>query len=166
MDSIQGNKITPLEFLSKYIGTREKEGNSGFYDAEFEKLMRSVGWLPGQSWCMYTCKLAYRESYGTKYSDVLNGSVHGSYKRIKNSPLYMIIEEPVPNCLMLYDTGKGRGHAGINKTMYKNGLYVLNVEGNTNVKGSREGELLMEKERNIAPVSPNFKLLGMAVPVL
>ena len=89
MDSIQDSKaITPIQFLERYIGTCEKENNSGFYDSEFEKLMRSVGWIPGQSWCMYTVKLGIRESYGTKYSDVLNGGVHSSWNRIVKSSLY------------------------------------------------------------------------------
>lgn len=46
--------MTEIEFRSKivetarkYLGKKEKPGNGGWFDAEFEKRMRALGWQPG-----------------------------------------------------------------------------------------------------------------------
>jgi len=64
--------MTLTEVAKKYIGNTEKPNNSGWFDAEFERRMKEVGWLTGQAWCSYFAELCFKEAYPDKYKKVQN----------------------------------------------------------------------------------------------
>lgn len=155
-----------VRIARSYIGETELPNNSGFKDPAFQKKMQIVGWLKGQSWCVYTAELIWKEGFTTahKYYDTINhlftGGAVATWYNYKAAPEFKTGNMPKLGALALYQHGSTwQGHAGVVVSVdQKNKKMHTNVEGNTNDKGGREGYIVAEKARNAGAA---FSLTGL-----
>lgn len=151
-----------IAFASWYDGRKEKRGkngeqNQGFYDADFEKEMKSVGWYVGGAWCMFFVILIWIKAFAGDIKSLasirktFNGSAKQTADRVIKEGYFETGLVPEPGAIGIFLKGYGSaGHAVIVKTTdFKNNT-MYNVEANTNGEGSREGELVnANKSRTI-----------------
>lgn len=135
-----------IDFAKTQSHVREVKTNSS---PEIDKYLKSVGLSPGLAWCtafLYYCysQVAKRHPYPK------TGLVHEAYKGLKNYH----IKKPVDNSLFFIDTGSYRGHAGF--VISVKGEKIITIEGNTNDKGSREGNGVYIRERSISSINLGF----------
>src|SRR5882672_2469777 len=96
--------MTLTEVAKKYIGNTEKPNNSGWFDAEFERRMKEVGWLTGQAWCSYFAELCFKEAYPDKYKKVQNlfdASAVKTFSKFKSGG-FSISQVPVENSIVIW----------------------------------------------------------------
>lgn len=156
--------MTLSQTARKYIGQTEKTGNSGFLNTDFEKKMVAVGFLLHQAWCCYFAELCCKETFVTLvklFDTVFSGSVMVTHNNIKKlvkegSTVFEIIEEPEENCLIFYTSytdGKPSpswtGHVSIGASKTEHDKYI-DISGNTNIAGSREGTTVLDKEHKLS----------------
>lgn len=162
-----------IEIAQSYIGQKEIPQNKGFYDKEFQNKMKQMGWLIGQAWCAYFTELVWKEAFKQfdpsklKILDELfSGSSQATFNNFnKNGKKYgfEVTDKPLPGSIVIwqYLSNATLGHAAIliNSDESKGRIYT--VEGNTNAGGSREGDVVAAKIRNLTfnPVG-NLKLRG------
>jgi hypothetical protein len=158
---------------AKYIGKTEKPGNAGFKDANFEKVMKEVGFVKGHAWCAYFAELACREwARGKKRKDIeklvskyFSG---GSTKTFKNMELategsIKISKKPVANSVVIFRYGNGwQGHTAIVESVDSKTKTMTCIEGNTNDKGGREGYIVARRKRkyNAPYASKGLNIVG------
>lgn len=146
------NAAKVIQIAQSYLGKTEKPANSGFNDAEFEKKMKSVGWLKSQSWCVYFAELVYKEaSESSKEIALLNklfsGSATATFKSFDLDKTYKTGMIPKPGALAIWRYGNGwQGHAGIVEGVTDNTCFK-SIEANTNDQGGREGYIVAKKTR-------------------
>jgi hypothetical protein len=158
------NVFNPFLVSKGFKGQLEKvvrgSKNVGFVDASFQAMMKSVGWRGGEAWCMYFCKLVYMQffSFDREFiSKNFNGSSQGTPNNIialnkRGDKRYVFIEENSPQigdifCLV-NKANRGFGHVGIVTEVIDN-TTVKTIEGNTSLKGVREGEGVFELKRTL-----------------
>ncbi|MGB4774090.1 MAG: CHAP domain-containing protein [Daejeonella sp.] len=169
--------MTRAEFIVSaacyYIGQLEKPGNAGFKDANFEKELRSVGWVPGQAWCAYLPKLIYRKAYkdNVRLLKVVNscntGGAQMTFNNHKTAGTFEVSNDPLPGSIVIWQLGETfKGHAGIVEKMIDTNT-IQTIEGNTNANGSREGDRVARKLRTLnRPFKKDgLNLLGFINPV-
>lgn len=152
------------DIAKQYIGKTEKPNNSGFNDAKLEAKMKEVGWATGQAWCAYFAELCVIEwATANKRSDIVKVAKQifsgSSTATFKNADLYAkanpngvvkISKTPLANSVAIYRYGNGwQGHTAIctGADVTKDGFPVVNIEGNTNDQGGREGYIVARKIR-------------------
>ena len=159
------------EIARKYIGQKEKPGNSGFVDASFEQAMKEIGWRASWPWCAAFVRLCVREAIkgGEQLEDCTTmGAVrtfhaYGEKMRIGKTPLVDSIA-----VWRHWKSGKpsqdGSGHIAIVASVGVDSFGT--IEGNTNGAGSREGDRVAEKTRplNFEPVKDGLTLIGFCYP--
>ena len=158
------NVFNPFLVSRGFKGQLEKvvrgSKNVGFVDASFQAMMKSVGWRGGEAWCMYFCKLVYMQffSFDREFiSKNFNGSSQGTPNNIialnnRGDKRYVFIQDNTPQigdifCL-INASNKGIGHVGI-VTEVIDDRTVKTLEGNTSLKGVREGEGVFELKRTL-----------------
>ena len=158
------NVFNPFLVSRGFKGQLEKvvrgSKNVGFVDASFQAMMKSVGWRGGEAWCMYFCKLVYMQffSFDREFiSKNFNGSSQGTPNNIialnnRGDKRYVFIQDNTPQigdifCLV-NASNKGIGHVGI-VTEVIDDRTVKTLEGNTSLKGVREGEGVFELKRTL-----------------
>jgi hypothetical protein len=160
--------MTLRDVATKHIGKTEKPKNSGFKDVEFEKRMKAVGWLTGQAWCSYfaeLCVIEWAKAAGRPdivklAGEIFSGSSTATYKNAdiyaKANPngILKVSKDPTPSSIAIYRQGNTwKGHTAIVIDITPDG-HVMNVEGNTNDQGGREGYIVAKKKRRIkAPLT-------------
>lgn len=140
---------TILAYASWYDGYKEKKGNSGFENADFEIEMKSVGWYFGAPWCMFFVFLIWKKVF-RKDAEALasilktfNGSAKQTADRVKKEGYFETGTTPEAGAICIWLLGNGpSGHAGIVKKVEAKNNTMYNVEGNTNNAGNREGEVV------------------------
>lgn len=154
-----------VEIARQYIGKKEKPGNTGFVDPEFEKEMRAIGWVPGHAWCAYFCDMVFfKATKNAKLKELIVPSAVNSYRNLVRAS-YQSSKVPKVGALVFWQRMKDgnpqwQGHAGIvseviSPTKFKS------IEGNTNSLGSREGDSVQEKIRTVSDdVENGLKVLG------
>jgi hypothetical protein len=154
-----------VSIAKQYIGKKEKPGNSGFFDAAFQKLMVAAGWLLGQSWCAYFAKMVWKQAYANSpellsvINRMLNGGAIMSLNNMKNNGRFIVNMTPVIGAIVIWKHGSGpQGHAGL--VIGIDGNTLTTIEGNTNNSGSREGDCVAQKLRT---VSRDFKADGLNI---
>lgn len=137
-----------------FIGQQEKSGNSGFQNAEMEKLMREVGWSPGDAWCVYFAKLIWFMSAPNflkpKIKQKIVGSSQTTWANVSKDPAFQVSNVPIPGDMVIWQTytngmSQWTGHAGIVTKVHSDSFET--IEGNTNTIGSSEGFEVANKTR-------------------
>ncbi len=156
-------------FASSFLGIQEIGDNAGFANAAFEQMMKDVGWLGGEAWCMFFAKAVYLDSFPKKADQikkVLTGSTQGSWAAAQQHPeLFTVIQDgrPKPGDIIIWKSTKdpSKGHAGI-VLKKDSGDYYNTVEGNSGLGGTREGQGVTKGHRLLVPgtVEGSLKLLG------
>lgn len=150
----------------------EKRGNLGFVDPAFEAMMKKVGWIDGQAWCAYYIKIVLMQmfSFDREFlSKNLTGSSFGNFYTIQNlnkkgDVRYGAFTDDswqVGDVFALKKTSGSGGHTGMVLESYGNGK-VKTIEGNTNLKGSREGDRVLSLDRNLktGTITGSFRVIG------
>lgn len=159
--------MRPSEIARQYIGQKEKPGNMGFQDAEFEKRMKDVGFVKSHAWCSYFAELVFKEAYPEKFSELdklFSGSTIQTFRNFRDAA-YLIGNVPQIDTLVIWQSMKNgapqaTGHAGI-VTKVKSTWEFESVEGNTSGEGSREGWIVGVQQRKVlAEVKNGLKVLG------
>jgi hypothetical protein len=134
--------------------------NVGFVDASFQTMMKAVGWKGGEAWCMYFCKLVYMQffsfdreflaknfsgSTGATLQSVINLNARGDKR-------YIFIKSNTPQ---IGDIICLQGHVGLVQEVISPTV-VKTIEGNTNLKGVREGEGVTENTRTLIVGKSSF----------
>lgn len=155
-----------VETARQFIGQKEKPGNMGFINPDFDAKMRSVGFANTQAWCAYFAELVWREA-GQDTS-------HFSASAFKTYLQYMqagrkISQDPVPGSLAVWRSVKNgqkgwTGHIGIVSEVGATSFKC--IEGNTNKAGGREGIEVAEKTRTYQWKAMNgLELVGFIYPL-
>lgn len=154
-----------------YVGTREKPGNAGWLDAEFEAKMKAVGWQKSWAWCALFAELAWTEAFRELAPDRLPAVARlfspmatGTFGNATKAG-FKTSKAPVPGAVAIWKHGTGpTGHAGIVTAV--SGDIFESVEGNTNALGGREGDEVAVKTRRIDfTVKPGrLNLVGFILP--
>lgn len=160
-----------VDYAASWVGVVEKGKNAGFNNEAFEKAIRAAGWLPGEAWCASFTRMiwlyVYREEpILPELKKVLSKGVVRTYQNAKQSKQLVVQQMPVAGGIVLWGTGSGRGHAGIIESVTDE-FTVKTIEGNTSIKGVREGDKVMLKRRKLQPTSKwnrDWNYLGTIVP--
>lgn len=166
-----------VQTARKYIGMEEIKGNSGFKNPLFWLKMEGVGFQKGDAWCCLFGELVWRESYGnydSTYDNILNKmfskSVMKTWDNLQKCP-FLVNKTPGLGALVFfqhYSKGKAlrTGHLGIEVELPVSN-HIINVEGNTNGVGGREGVKVAEKKRMLDFATPynGLKMIGFAHPL-
>lgn len=145
---------TFISYAKWYVGRKEKKGNSGFDNSDFEMEMRKAGWLKGDPWCATFVKMVFRKLFtGDLLAFVnvqFNASAKQTFDRVKKAGIFETGDQPEPGAVVIWLHGHGpSGHAGMVEKVDAKINTMTTVEGNTNASGSREGDRVAEKLRTI-----------------
>lgn len=156
-----------VEIARKYVGKKEKPGNTGFIDSEMEKDMKAVGWQNGHSWCEYFIEMIAWRAYPERIQELRGHfvpSAVNSYRNLLRAGYKASLTPEVGSFMFMQRMKDGiaqwQGHCGIvseviSETKFKS------IEGNTNSAGSREGDSVQEKTRQvISNVEDGLKVIG------
>jgi hypothetical protein len=143
------------------VGIKEIPGNKGFIGQPgFEKRMHGIGFDDGDAYCCLTCEYAWKEAYKdqpeivNELDELFSDSCIDTLSNFRQSR-FKVDHEPEVGAIMImqkYDKDNDgnciatwQGHAGIVVDIFKK--EIVNVEGNTNNTGGREGDGFYEKKR-------------------
>jgi hypothetical protein len=158
-----------VDIAKSYIGQFEILGNHGFKDPAFAAKMKAVGHDDGEAWCCLFSELCFKEAYSehTTFLDKIFSD--GCVKTLDNciKAGIEISTIPVLGSLMIMqqyidNVKQWQGHAGIPVQILSNSAWV-SVEGNTNSKGSREGDSVQPKTRDLMYKPTGLRVAGFAL---
>jgi len=162
-----------IAYASWYIGQKEKPGNSGFYDAAFEKEMIKAGWRVKDPWCATFIKMVFRKLFTGELLDAVNlqfnASAKQTFDRVKKAGVFATGTVPEPGAIVIWLHGNGpAGHEGMVVSVNFKTNTMTTIEGNTNDAGNREGEVVAKKPRTITrPFNPKgLNVYGYIYPRL
>lgn len=153
---------TIIKNAKQWVGERERPGNMGFENPDFDRWMRLYGFQNGWAWCCVFTRgvwvSAYTELYGDEAGKLIrrlfSPNVQETIKLFKQEKQFSISTVPVPGALICFQNYKkglatSSGHIGIvTEPEITNELTIIHtIEGNTNKYGSREGDRVAEKKR-------------------
>ena len=155
-----------VETARQFIGQKEKPGNMGFINPDFDAKMRSVGFADTQAWCAYFAELVWR--------DAGQDTSHFSASAFKTYLQYQEAgrkgsQTAVPGALAVWRSVKAgkpgwTGHIGIVSEVGPTSFKC--IEGNTNKAGGREGIEVAEKTRTYQWKAINgLQLVGFIHPL-
>jgi hypothetical protein len=143
-------------FAKKWVGVNENGFNASFSNDVFQAMMKKVGWKGGDAWCMYFAKAVHYETFpkdADKINKILVGSTQQSWRNVEKDTTntYKLITSGKPKlgdiAIWTNANDTSKGHAGV---VIKSGSdSFTTVEGNTNYAGSREGDAVLQKERQL-----------------
>lgn len=151
----------------QFVGQRERPGNTGWLDADFEADMVRMGWKRGQAWCAYFVRLCVRLGIGlvdktspsavTTYRNYLKAGLAGPEPRVDSIA-----------CWQHWKGGKATvfGHVAIVEKVDPVMRTMSCIEGNTDGSGGREGDGVYRKTRYTypRPTANGLVLLGFCYP--
>lgn len=141
--------MTLIETARQYLGQTEKPGNLGFPDRIFDEKMRHIGFQNGSPWCGYFVRLCIYETHPHRWdelSKLFTPHCITTFNKCKAAGL-VILTVPRPKAIVIWQHGKTTsGHTGIVETVKENGQFT-SIEGNTNGKGSRNGDRVAQQVR-------------------
>lgn len=158
-----------VEIAKKDLGKKEKPGNGGWYDEYLQKEMEKDGWSKGMAWCAFIVEKWVEEAYPWKeeaLDKLFSGSAVLTFRNFKKAG-YKISKTPVLGSIVVWQKYKQgvphwSGHAGIVSEVISDKEFK-SIEGNTNSKGSREGNIVAEKHRKIMKFETGLNVLGFIV---
>lgn len=152
---------TLVSLARKDLGILEKKGNSGFFNAEFEKAISAVGWRRTNAWCEFENKKLLVETYAEypEFCAIINrlftGATQTTWRNLQRSAFFeMLGKIPEYGALVYYRHSLFTGHTGICSRAA--GSSFSFISGNTTRAGGREGEIVAEKSDSTS----NRRLLG------
>jgi len=156
-----------IEIAKADIGKKEKPGNTGFFDAQLEKDMRAVGWQPGWAWCAGILEKWAWAAYPEKKEAIKGLFVPSAVNTFKNlvKAGYKSTMIPEVGSFVFWqkmDDGKAlwQGHCGVVSSVTSPTTFLA-IDGNTNSKGSREGDSVQEKASVVnREVQDGLKVIG------
>jgi hypothetical protein len=151
-----------LETATSQIGVRETQPNRG---AEVDEYVASVGLDPAgaRAWCqafIYWCFQRAAITAGVPNPCVRTAGVLDHWHR---APSRALVDARAafddrtlvrPGAIFVIDHGGGLGHAGLITGV--TGAELQTIEGNTNERGSREGDGVYRKSRWFAEINVGF----------
>lgn len=155
------------QIASKYINEKEKPGNTGFINPEFEKKLKAVGWQAGWAWCAAFLEAVIWEAYPNRINEVKGlfvPSAVNTFKNLKNAGYHFSMTPSVDSLVFWQHIKNGvaewTGHTGIVSEVI-DPVTFKSIEGNTNNTGSREGDGVYRKTRKVNPnVTDGLKVIG------
>jgi hypothetical protein len=141
------------KYAIQWVGIKEVGNNNGFANNLFQDMMKEVGWLSTEQWCMYFAKMVHYNTFPedrVNINKVLNGSTQSSFNKAKNDKTgtYSVATTPQVGDIIIFtnasDTSKG--HAGVVVAVNNDGT-VDTIEGNTSDKNIANGDLVARKKR-------------------
>ena len=154
--------------VSGFDKQREKavrnQKNSGFVDASFEAMMKAVGWKSGQAWCAYFMKLCLMQMFSFDREFLAKNFTASAYGNLlvfqnlnkKGEKRYLALSDnnyQVGDVVCMKNPSDSYGHTFmIVDVLGKNNdgsVSVTTLEGNTSLKGSREGEGAFNLKRTL-----------------
>ena len=160
-----------------FIGKKEIKGNMGFVDKEFEKLMQSVGHNKGEAWCALFAELVWKlaavqnQFLVAELSKLFSKSATRTFTNFKEAG-WKIGDKGEHGDLIVWrrykdGTPTWMGHMGIVIEYRECCDEIVTVEGNTNIKGLREGDRVAIKSRKIeeGDIVNGLKRLGFIKPI-
>lgn len=141
-------------FAKAMVGQKEVTGNMGFQSAEFENMMKEVGWKEGDQWCVFFAKLTWWQKAPAflkpKIKSAISGSSQTTWENVSKDPAFVTSKIPKPGDMVIWQSYKNgvpqwTGHAGIVEKVGFNDFKT--IEGNTNDAGGREGYIVAQKDR-------------------
>lgn len=142
--TIAGNA---LRIAATQLGVREATGHND--GPAVESYLRSVGLGKGYAWCasfVYWCFNQAAKEAGVPNPLPQTGGVLDHLSKTKGA----IVHTPQPGDVFIMDFGEGKGHTGIVKEVRADKIFT--IEGNTNIEGSRNGDGVYERSRNISSI--------------
>ena len=145
------------------IGVSEKPLNSN-WGPDVELYLRSVGINFPASWCaafVYWCYQQASIKAGFENPLIKTGGCldhwNRSAKLAKRFSAADVAKNPAlirPGQIFIMDFGGGAGHTGF--VVAIDGKYIITIEGNTNIDGSRNGVGVFKRRRPIASINKGF----------
>jgi len=163
--------MTIRDIAFSYIGKKEIPCNMGFEDKNFEDEMLSVGWQKTYAWCILFCELVWKKAmpaWAGYFDKMFSASVMQTWNNFKKTDYNSLT--PIVGAIAIwqkYNKGKptGFGHAGIVTEIYAQSFAT--VEGNTNALGSREGDRVAPKQRQLDfKIKDGLVLKGFILPIM
>ena len=170
-------------YANLFVGIKERGNNQGWegvffkdLNMSFEELMKTVGWQETHAWCAYFGELVWKLAYSKfdstmvdKLDKLFSASAVNTWLNFQKSE-FECSKTPSPGSIVVwqhYKDGKTTrsGHIGV--VIDSSGGVINTVEGNTNAKGSREGDQVAHKTRlmNFEPKDKGLVLLGFIHPI-
>lgn len=149
-----------LQIALGETGVREHGRNRG---PAVEKYLAAVNKPPGLAWCMaYVCWCCQEGAKARRVENpaVMTAGVHRHWKKapdevkVEPSAATDDLRNIKPGMIFLIDHGHGKGHTGIVVLAEPGGLRT--IEGNTNIKGSRDGDGVYPRVRRYAEINLGF----------
>jgi hypothetical protein len=155
-----------VEVVNSYVGQFELPGNQGFRDKVYEAKMVADGFVKGDAWCCLAQEVAWREAYpehDKEFDRLFHKSCDVTYKNFIAAG-YEVSTIPVVGSLMIMkkfveNKEQWQGHAGCPVKLLDNTSW-MSVEGNTNSKGSREGDSMQLKSRSLMYSPTGLRVKG------
>jgi hypothetical protein len=153
------------KIAAQFVGIQEIPNNQGWKDEFLSHLMESVGFQKGWAWCALfaqVCTELYLAQFDSslinKYRKCFSPSAVSTYNNFKKHYPDMVSSSPEKNAIIVwqkYKDGKqtAQGHEGI-FCKFNQG-WVTSIDGNTNEAGSREGDGVYRKMRDITTNKQN-----------
>jgi hypothetical protein len=161
--------MRPSEIAAAYIGQKELQGNIFKDDTPLGKKLHAAGQHDGDPWCALFCEVVFKEALPDKFKELdklFSASAVQTYKNFVAAS-YVTGELPAVDWMVIwqkYVNGEPQwqGHAGIVSKLNPNDKYAFeSIEGNTNGAGSREGDQVAVKVRQvIKDVKNGLRVLG------
>jgi hypothetical protein len=159
-----------LKVAGREVGVRESGGpNRG---PRVDEYLRNVGLDPTRgaySWCasfVYFCFTRAAADLGVanpcfKTAGVLNLWRHApEWARVLNEQGTEASGLVRPGALFIVDHGGGKGHTGLVESVDHDSLHT--IEGNTDPGGSRDGDGVYRRVRQLSRIHPGFIDYGLA----
>jgi hypothetical protein len=167
-----------IDKADDFLNEREKSGNMGFVNPEFEAKMKSIGWEKGEPWCASFAKLVFSLAYEHDVERLKEIDMHFSksavltYRNFDKSdwktqnPNGSPIMKPAVGALVVWRMGTGMsGHIGVVRKVISD-IEFESIEGNANSQGGKEGIEVAVKLRKVTTVQRQYSLnlLGFVLP--
>lgn len=144
------------EVAAREVGNREQGGaNRG---PEIDQYVTEGGGQLGDRWCAFFVRWVVERACAQLNMPNPLKRTGSAYRMVSTAPLHMHTAEPVRGALFFHDSDTddvgGPGHCGIVEHVDHGDL--ITIEGNTNDKGSRDGDGVLRKIRPRAYANMGF----------
>lgn len=155
-----------VEVAKKYLEQKELPGNVFSENTTLGKLLKKSGHKNGEAWCAYFMEGVFVEAYperAIELTKLFSASAVSTYKNFQGAG-FKVGRVPHVGDLVIWQRYKEgvatwQGHTGIVVEIINENRFKT-IEGNTNSKGSREGDSVQLKERSLSVLSNGLNVLG------